>query len=122
MEMVKTHLKIEEALHIFYARDFSYDILRRFFIEEPSREFLKHLVEQNIIELFPFKEESKAIQKGSNHVKRYFEEYNPCTNLQDYEDLHWDYTRMFIGPFEVPAPLWESVYFVKTNSCFKKLH
>ena len=26
------------------------------------------------------------------------------------EDLLWDYTRMFIGPYKLPCPPWESVY------------
>ena len=26
------------------------------------------------------------------------------------EDLRWDYTRLFIGPFKLPCPPWESVY------------
>lgn len=26
------------------------------------------------------------------------------------EDLLWDYTRLFIGPYKLPCPPWESVY------------
>src|SRR3546814_17186855 len=28
----------------------------------------------------------------------------------DYEDIHWDFTRMFIGPQAPVAPPWESCY------------
>jgi TorA maturation chaperone TorD len=29
---------------------------------------------------------------------------------QTMEDLLWDYTRLFIGPYKLPCPPWESVY------------
>ncbi len=29
---------------------------------------------------------------------------------QEVEDLLWEYTRLFIGPYKLPCPPWESVY------------
>ena len=29
---------------------------------------------------------------------------------QEIEDLIWEYTRLFIGPYKLPCPPWESVY------------
>ena len=29
---------------------------------------------------------------------------------QDFEDLLWEYTRLFVGPYKLPCPPWESVY------------
>lgn len=29
---------------------------------------------------------------------------------KELEDLLWDYTRLFIGPYKLPCPPWESVY------------
>jgi len=29
---------------------------------------------------------------------------------QGFEDLLWEYTRLFIGPYKLPCPPWESVY------------
>ena len=29
---------------------------------------------------------------------------------QELEDLLWEYTRLFIGPYKLPCPPWESVY------------
>jgi TorA maturation chaperone TorD len=29
---------------------------------------------------------------------------------QQIEDLLWEYTRLFIGPYKLPCPPWESVY------------
>ena len=29
---------------------------------------------------------------------------------QELEDLLWEYTRLFVGPYKLPCPPWESVY------------
>lgn len=106
--------------YFIYARRFAYDVLRRFFIEEPSRDYLQHFVNEGLIELFPFIETSKEIEEGVEEIKEYLSKYDVVNNVEDYEDLHWDYTRMFIGPFELPAPPWESVYVRKDGLLFQE--
>ena len=32
------------------------------------------------------------------------------TSERELEDLLWEYTRLFIGPYKLPCPPWESVY------------
>ena len=32
------------------------------------------------------------------------------TSDSEMEDLLWEYTRLFIGPYKLPCPPWESVY------------
>jgi putative dimethyl sulfoxide reductase chaperone len=32
------------------------------------------------------------------------------TSDSELEDLLWEYTRLFIGPYQLPCPPWESVY------------
>jgi putative dimethyl sulfoxide reductase chaperone len=120
MEMTKPSLTIEEAVDIFYAREFAYDILRRFFIEEPPREYVKLIIQKNMIDLFPFQEESEGIRTGVKKIKDYLAVYNPGMIEKHYEDLHWDYTKMFIGPFEVQASPWESVYVRKDKLLFQQ--
>lgn len=106
--------------YVFQARQFAYDVLRRFFIEEPSRDYLKKFVEESLIDLFPFIEDSQEIKAGTEEVKEYFSNFDVVNNDEHYEDLHWDYTRMFIGPFELPAPPWESVYVRKDGLLFQE--
>lgn len=31
-------------------------------------------------------------------------------SAEELEDLLWEYTRLFIGPYKLPCPPWESVY------------
>ncbi|WP_070120975.1 TorD/DmsD family molecular chaperone [Bacillus marinisedimentorum] len=120
MPPVKQVLRVDDVLNIFYAREFAYDILRRFFLEEPSREYVKHFIQHNMIDIFPFREESEGIQAGIQEVKRYLADHNPGKIEKHYEDLHWDYTRMFIGPFETPASPWESVYVTSDQLLFQE--
>ena len=101
MELVTQSLSIKEVENVFYARQFAYDILRRFFVQEPSKEYLKEFVQKNMIALFPFKEESEGIREGAfRDIKDIFFSTHDVVNIErHFQELHWDYTRMFIGPF-----------------------
>lgn len=120
MEAIKQSIMVNDIVNIFYAREFAYDILRRFFIEEPSKDYIKEFIQRNMIDLFPFQDESDGICEGVQVVKRYLAKHDLVHNDSHFEDLHWDYTRMFIGPFEVPAQPWESVYVRKDKLLFQK--
>lgn len=129
MESTKQKLAVEDVLNIFHARDFAYDILRRFFLEEPQQAYLKQFAYINMIDLFPFQEESEGISAGVKKMKEYLSQHDPVNNIQHYENLHWDYTKMFIGPFDLLASPWESLYvrndkllFQKTTMDIRKLY
>ncbi|WP_342431205.1 molecular chaperone TorD family protein [Neobacillus sp. FSL H8-0543] len=118
--MTQTTVPIEEIVNIFYARKYAYDILRRFFIEEPSREYLKPFVQKNMIDLFPYKENSEEIQAGIRDIKAYLSTHDVINIERHYQELHWDFTRMFIGPFEVSTPPWESSYVSRNGLLFQE--
>ncbi|WP_052343559.1 TorD/DmsD family molecular chaperone [Bacillus massiliigorillae] len=120
MQAIAQTMRLEDALNVFHARNFAYDVLRRFFIEEPSKEYLKQFSYQNMIDLFPFQEESQELQEGIQHIKNYFSSYDPVNNKDDYENLHWDYTKMFIGPFEIKVFPWESTYVTKEKFLYQE--
>jgi TorA maturation chaperone TorD len=88
---------LESIQLLLETRIFAYDLLRRTFLEEPSKEFLGIITEKDFIESFPFMEENKEIREGVNKVVTFLEEYD-LTSEEEYDSLHWDYTRMFIGP------------------------
>lgn len=93
---------IEVRLH-------AYDLLRRTFWQEPSVEFLQSLIQTQQMTSFPFNDESLLIAEGANDVTAYLDELKPLTD-QAVDQLHWDYTRLFIGPGKLAAPPWESAY------------
>lgn len=115
-----TPLAVPDLSDILFAREYAYDILRRFFIEEPSQEYLNYFVQQKMFEQFPFIDDSAGIQEGVNDMKQYLKEFDVVNNQAHFDDLHWDYTRMLIGPFELSAPPWESVYIRKDRLLFQK--
>lgn len=117
--MTATTLPVKEAVNIFYARQYAYDILRRFFIEEPSKDYLKEFVQKNMIDVFPFIEDSAEIHAGVYEVKEHLANHDVTNIEKHYDDLHWEYTRLFIGPFKLPVPPWESTYVRKDQLLFQ---
>lgn len=97
-------------------RVFAYDILRTVFLAEPTKEAVSQLY-NGLINYFPFKEEHELLQEGIDQVNRYFQNFEM---EEDYDALHWDYTRMFIGPSKIPCPIWESSYLNKEGLLFQE--
>lgn len=117
---MNTQMPLSELKEILYAREYAYDILRRFFLEEPTEEYLKVFLQRNMIEQFPFIEDSKEIEEGAKLVKEHYQNYDVVTNKSHFDALHWDYTKLMIGPFDLLAPPWESVYVQKEAMLFQK--
>jgi TorA maturation chaperone TorD len=91
------------------ARAFAYDILKSAFLQEPSNELIALFIECKIVENFPFAASHESLGEAVQKVAAYLDQ--PDVLSDDVcDDLHWDYTRLFIGPGKVPAPPWESVY------------
>ena len=88
-------------------RSFAYDVLRQVFLQEPTKDLLQSIEKGQYLREFPFIHENFHIEEGVKNVTVFFKEHDID---EIYDQLHWDYTRMFIGPYELPAPLWESAY------------
>jgi TorA maturation chaperone TorD len=101
------------------ARAFAYDILKCAFLQEPSAEFIAYLVQGEIVQAFPFAESGTALAEATDRIVQYLKDPDLLSG-KSYERLHWDYTRMFIGPAKLPAPPWESVYRDKDHLHFSK--
>ncbi|MEL1133723.1 molecular chaperone TorD family protein [Desulfitobacterium sp. THU1] len=100
-------------------RIFLYDLLRRAFLQEPNLEFLTFLKDSGLFESFPFQEEHEDITRGVDQLLVFMQEKD-LTSLEVLDFLHWDYTRMFIGPDRLPAPLWESAYLNEERLLFQE--
>lgn len=108
-----------EVQPLLETRVFVYDILRRTFLSEPSQEFLNLFMDNDFTKEFPFTEENEAIREGIDQIAVFVQEHD--LRIKDnYDALHWDYTRMFIGPDKLPAPLWESAYLNKERLLFQE--
>lgn len=107
---------LPEVQNLLELRMFAYDILRRTFLEEPTVELIEQF-QNGVVDFFPFKEEQTFLREGTELVRQYFDTFNIDS---DFESLHWDYTRMFIGPYELPAPMWESSYVNRDGLLFQE--
>lgn len=87
----------------------AYDLLRRTFWAEPSPDYLALVARPGFIESFPFGGEHDEIRQGMEWVATYFQQ-KLIAGHAPHDELHWDYTRLFIGPYQLPAPPWESAY------------
>lgn len=118
---LKEEISLEDIKLIIQVRLYMYDVLRRFFIEEPSLDYLAYCVSQGIFNQYPLQENSSEIKTGILDIKRYLDEHDVTACTEDYEKLHWDYTRMFIGPMSLPAPPWASYYLERDQLLFQNI-
>jgi len=121
-ELIKMSLEqttLEQMLPLLQVRVFAYDLLRRTFLAEPTKDLLKTVNHVGFIEAFPFVEDSALIGKGVEEVSTYLQNQD-VSSEKVYNQLHWDYTRMFIGPYELPAPPWESAFLNKDRLLFQE--
>lgn len=104
---------------LLQVRLFYYDFLRRTFLKEPTKNFL--IFVKNVINGsdFPLAAESQLVREGVRQIKDYLVDHDVQED-QVCSDLHWDYTRLFVGPYELPAPPWESAYRNEERLLFQK--
>ena len=100
----------EELETALSARRYMYAALQSLFGNEPSSERLQAIS-------LPLLREASAVLGigGADELSEAIE-----IASTDLEKLKGEYTRLFIGPNELPAPLWESVYVTKERILFHR--
>lgn len=81
-----------------------YDLLRRIFLWEFPYELFTELIML-----------SRTIQNSENPdngaaFRNYLKSIMPENASQVYREIHIEYTRLFVGPYHLPTPPYESVY------------
>ncbi|HEY3365474.1 MAG TPA: molecular chaperone TorD family protein [Symbiobacteriaceae bacterium] len=102
-------IQTEELTAALEARAFAYHLLMQAFLAEPGRDLVRALAESDALRVFPFGEESALIAQGADEVLGYLGDPGNATD-EAFDQLKWDYTRLFIGPDRLPAPPYESAY------------
>lgn len=108
------------ALEYLEARGLALDVLRRVFLSEPERAFLDACQRSQALSVFACFEESKACVRGMEDVGCYFDGHDPVESQNDFDELHADYTRLFVGPRAPMAPLWASYYLEPEKLLFQQ--
>ncbi len=93
----------DELKELMKARRCVYDLLRCFFLQEPTEAFLKALKEEDVLK------DLIGYHPDLDEGVRLLEEVISSPQMaQLIPDLLLEFTRLFIGP--TPLPLYESVY------------
>ena len=88
-------------MSIATAREFSkiLELLSNLYLCKPTKEAV-----ENWKALF-----SNNVPKSLSNLKDAIDKVDVYSE-QELEDLLWEYTRLFVGPYKLPCPPWESVY------------
>ena len=57
---------------------------------------------------FHIKEDKNLIDTGINIINKFFSDKKDDDEM--ISEIRWDFTQLFVGPYALPAPPWESVY------------
>jgi len=96
-------MEADEFQQLMKARQNVYDLLRCFFLQEPSEAFFQALKEENVLK--NLRGYHPDLDEGVEFLSAVIS--SPTANLL-VSDLMPEFNRLFIGPF--PVPLYESVY------------
>jgi len=105
----QARIQSEELKAFLDARCFAYQLLQKTFVAEPERGYVLSLTSSGLVQQFPFRHENALIEQGVAEADGYLSD--PAnSSLDAFETLHWDYTRLCVGPNRLAAPPWESAY------------
>lgn len=106
-------------LDFLYGRQFAYDVLRRLLMEEPTPELLQYLCEGGLA-LFPCEDHLPVMADAVSAMEINLQARSLQAGTDGFEDLHWDFTRLFIGPDAPAAAPWESTYVSRDKLLFQE--
>ncbi len=98
----------DDFQQLMKARQNAYDLLRCFFLQEPSEKFLAALKEENILNNLVGYDED--LDRGVQLISSVISSLEISSIIPD---LVTEFNRLFIGP--LPIPLYESIYRSKTG-------
>lgn len=108
--MQENFFNSEDFRIILEMRQYGYDVLKQIFYVEPTKLLLQTLRDNEIFENFPFREDDNLINTGINIIEKFFVDKNNINDNELISEIRWDFTQLFVGPYALPAPAWESVY------------
>lgn len=86
-----------------------YKLLGKVYYEEPGPFLVGYLLNDDPLATLPW-EANADMEKGRELLATWRRETGGRLDEKVLEQLAWDYNRLFVGPYRLPAPPWESVY------------
>ena len=94
----------------------AYHFLGRCFYEPPRAEWLAAFAGDRLFEVWPFPSGDDRTAAGLTLLTEFCRGWDPAR----LDALTWDFNRLFVGPGEMLATPWESVYRSKTKLTFQE--
>ena len=94
----------------------AYHFLGRCFYEPPRAEWLAAFAGDRLFEAWPFPSGDDRTAAGLALLATFCRGWDPA----QLDALTWDFNRLFVGPGEMLATPWESVYRSKTKLTFQE--
>jgi putative dimethyl sulfoxide reductase chaperone len=96
-----------------------FGLLGKLLYTYPDRELLATVSEDGFFDDVPFAEGQTAVQHGLSLLQIWSQAQSNLPPDEQLSRLQADYTRLFIGPSKVLAPLWESVHYGEERLTFQ---
>ncbi|MGI1660165.1 MAG: TorD/DmsD family molecular chaperone [Desulfitobacterium sp.] len=110
-----------EDIGILEARELTYQILRSAFNNPPSEDLLKATVQEKLFDSFPLEVNTEGFRQGLNQLRLWFSQVSEKLLENVVTELKDDYLRLFLGPNQLLAPPWESVYLTEERLTFDQI-
>lgn len=107
--MKNGELSIEEVIAILRLRVKIYSILKHLFLEEPTENYLKSLVEDKFLSLLMEKYSNEDLREAIGELLKEATDIL-SGNRKKLLEIWTEYTRLFIGPIQPVVYPFESVY------------
>jgi TorA maturation chaperone TorD len=88
-----------------------FGLLGRALYTYPDREWLQSLAQQRVFDDVPFAGDHPDVMQGLALLGAWTDASQSGLTDETFDALQTDYMRLFVGPGQVEAPPWESVYF-----------
>jgi TorA maturation chaperone TorD len=96
-----------------------FGLLGKLLFEYPEQDWLQPLADAAVFEEIPFGAEQPEVVAGLALLQQWSRDHQPGRHTGAFDELGADYSRLFLGPGKVLAPLWESVYFNDERQTFQ---
>jgi TorA maturation chaperone TorD len=97
-----------------------FGLLGRILYNQPNRDWLNSLINEDVFSEVPFGADQKATQQGQELLLKWVGNNPKGLSEEAFKDLNADHTRLLVGAGKVLAPPWESVFFTEDRLVFQE--
>jgi len=119
-EMTLEQSSIQDWPAFLIAEQIVLGLFGKLLFNEPDKEWLDMIAKEGVFEEIPFANEQEDVQQGMALLSTWNEENKIGLSKEAFEAIRDDYMALFIGPGNVLAPPWESIYFTTERVIFQE--